>query len=155
MWMKKSYCLASTAQRLCSSSLYLVAALLVYFVLGSLLARAAEPPWVWKYFVALSLPPTFMMRSWSHCQTRIHQHMLYPKASRCSHKTYCPSSLTAQRRCEHPCSCGSPSNRGRGKCRTEQNSMLGSLRRNRNISVHIHELCCPQVDRNFPWTWAE
>lgn len=58
-----AYCLASTTQRLCSSSLYLVAALLVYFALGSLLANAAEPPCVWKYLVALSLPPTFMMRS--------------------------------------------------------------------------------------------
>lgn len=40
------YCLASAALRLCSSSLYFVAALDVYLVLGSLLASAAPPPCV-------------------------------------------------------------------------------------------------------------
>jgi hypothetical protein len=39
-------------------------------VFGSLEASAAEPPWDWKYFVADSLPPTFMRRSWSHCHAR-------------------------------------------------------------------------------------
>jgi hypothetical protein len=52
-----------------SSSLYLFAALLVYFCLGSLLARAAAPPCDWKYLVALSLPPVFMRRSCSHCHS--------------------------------------------------------------------------------------
>lgn len=52
-----------------SSSLYLVAALEVYFVLGSLLLSAALPPLDWKNFVADSLPPTFMIRSWSHCHS--------------------------------------------------------------------------------------
>jgi hypothetical protein len=64
-----AYCLASAALRLDSSSLYFTAAFEVYFVFGSLLANAADPPWVWKYFVADSFPPTFMIRSWSHCQT--------------------------------------------------------------------------------------
>jgi hypothetical protein len=64
----ETYRRASAAQRRVSSSLYFVAALLVYFALWSLLASAAEPPWDWKYFVALSLPPTFITRSWSHCQ---------------------------------------------------------------------------------------
>ena len=59
----EAYSLASAAQRLVSSSLYFVAALLVYLALWSLLASAAEPPCDWKYFVALSLPPTFMIRS--------------------------------------------------------------------------------------------
>lgn len=46
-----------------SSSLYLVAAADVYFVFGSLLFRAAEPPLDWKNLVADSLPPTFIIRS--------------------------------------------------------------------------------------------
>lgn len=71
------YILASAAQRLVSSSLYLVAALLVYLALWSLLASAAEPPCDWKYLVALSLPPTFIIRNWSHCQTSLGQHILY------------------------------------------------------------------------------
>jgi hypothetical protein len=58
-----THSLASATHRLCSSSLYFVAALLVYLALESLLASAAEPPCDWKYLVALSLPPTFMMRS--------------------------------------------------------------------------------------------
>lgn len=66
--------MASAAQRLANSSLYLVAALLVYLALWSLLASAAEPPCDWKYLVALSLPPIFMMRSWSHCHTALNQH---------------------------------------------------------------------------------
>lgn len=37
--------------------------------LVSLLARAAVPPFDWKNLVADSLPPTFMVRSCSHCQT--------------------------------------------------------------------------------------
>jgi len=61
--LAETYDLASAAQRLVSSYLYLVAALLVYLALWSLLASAAVPPCDWKYLVALSLPPTFMMRS--------------------------------------------------------------------------------------------
>lgn len=55
-----------------SSSLYFVAAFEVYLVFGSWLARATVPPCDWKNFVADSLPPTFMIRSWSHC------HSAYP-----------------------------------------------------------------------------
>ena len=61
--------MASRAARLLSSSLYLVAALDWYFVLGSLLFSAAVPPFCWKNLVADSLPPTFMTRSWSHCHS--------------------------------------------------------------------------------------
>lgn len=58
-----AYSRASLAARFLSSSLYLVAALEWYFVLGSLLARAALPPLARKNLVADSLPPTFMIRS--------------------------------------------------------------------------------------------
>lgn len=64
-------CCASNAARLLSSSLYLTAALHVYLTLTSLLASAAEPPCDWKYFVADSLPPTFITRSCSHCHSRL------------------------------------------------------------------------------------
>lgn len=64
-----TYSLASRAARLLSSSLYLVAALDWYFVLGSLLFSAAVPPFCWKNLVAESLPPTFITRSWSHCHS--------------------------------------------------------------------------------------
>lgn len=63
------YSSASRAARRLSSSLYLVAALDVYFVLGSLLLRAADPPFARKNLVADSLPPTFINRSWSHCHS--------------------------------------------------------------------------------------
>jgi hypothetical protein len=53
----------SAVTRLPSSSLYFVAALEVYLVFGSLLFRAADPPCDWKYLVADSLPPTFIIRS--------------------------------------------------------------------------------------------
>lgn len=53
----------SAATLLANSSLYFVAAVEVYFVFGSLLFNAADPPCVWKYFVAESLPPTFISRS--------------------------------------------------------------------------------------------
>jgi len=65
----QTYSLASLAALFLSSSLYLVAAPDVYFVLGSLLFSAAEPPLDWKNLVADSLPPTFMTRSWSHCHS--------------------------------------------------------------------------------------
>jgi hypothetical protein len=58
-----TYNFASAALLLDNSSLYFVAAFEVYFVFGSLLAKAAEPPWVWKYFVADSFPPTFIVRN--------------------------------------------------------------------------------------------
>lgn len=58
-----THCLASAAALLCNSSLYFDAALDVYFVFESLLASAAEPPCDWKYFVADSLPPTFITLS--------------------------------------------------------------------------------------------
>ena len=64
-----AYSRASADALFFKSSLYFVAALEVYFVFGSLLASAAVPPCDWKYFVADSLPPTFIIRSWSHCQT--------------------------------------------------------------------------------------
>lgn len=67
-----TYSLASAAALCLSSSLYFVAAIEVYFVLGFWFARAAVPPFDWKNFVADSLPPTFMVRSWSHC------HSAYP-----------------------------------------------------------------------------
>lgn len=57
------YSLASATTLLFSSSLYLVAAFEVYFVFGSLLAKAAVPPCDWKYLVADSFPPTFMIRN--------------------------------------------------------------------------------------------
>lgn len=50
-----------------SSSLYLFAALDVYFVFASLLASAAVPPFDWKNLVADSLPPIFIVRSCAHC----------------------------------------------------------------------------------------
>lgn len=59
----RAYSLASLAALFLSSSLYLVAAADVYFVLGSLLLSAAEPPLDWKNLVADSLPPTFITRS--------------------------------------------------------------------------------------------
>lgn len=65
----KTYSWASRAARRLSSSLYLVAALDWYLVLGSLLFRAAVPPFCWKNLVADSLPPTFIKRSWSHCHS--------------------------------------------------------------------------------------
>lgn len=58
-----TYLWASRAVLLLSSSLYFVAALDVYLIFISLLASAAEPPCVWKYLVADSLPPNFMFRS--------------------------------------------------------------------------------------------
>lgn len=58
-----SYSVASRADLLFSSSLYLVAAFEVYFVVGSLLFNAAVPPFDWKNLVADSFPPTFMIRS--------------------------------------------------------------------------------------------
>lgn len=64
-----AYSRASAAALFFNSSLYFVAAVDVYLVLGSLLARAAVPPCDWKYFVADSFPPTFIIRSWSHCHT--------------------------------------------------------------------------------------
>lgn len=70
--MTMTYSLASAAALFLSSSLYFVAAFEVYFVFGSWFARAAIPPCDWKNFVADSLPPTFMVRSWSHC------HSAYP-----------------------------------------------------------------------------
>ena len=58
-----SYSSTSAAARLLSSSLYFEAALEVYLVLGSFEASAAVPPCDWKYLVADSLPPTFMVRN--------------------------------------------------------------------------------------------
>ena len=58
-----SYSVASFADLLLSSSLYFVAAFEVYLVVGSLLFKAAVPPFDWKNFVADSLPPTFMIRN--------------------------------------------------------------------------------------------
>lgn len=63
------YSSASRAALRFSSSLYLLAALEVYLTLASLLASAALPPLDWKNFVADSLPPTFIVRSWLHCHT--------------------------------------------------------------------------------------
>lgn len=70
----KTYSWASLAARLLSSSLYLVAVLDWYLVLGSLLLSAAVPPLDWKNLVADSLPPTFIMRSWSHCHSEVAQY---------------------------------------------------------------------------------
>lgn len=67
-----TYCFASAAALFFSSSLYFVAVPEVYLIFGSWIARAAVPPCDWKNFVADSLPPTFMVRSWSHC------HSAYP-----------------------------------------------------------------------------
>ena len=64
-----TYSCTSLAARRFSSSLYFVAALDVYFTFGSLLARAAVPPFDWKNLVADSFPPTFKIRSCSHCHT--------------------------------------------------------------------------------------
>lgn len=58
-----AYSSASRAARRFNSSLYLVAALDWYLVLGSLLFNAAVPPFCWKNLVADSLPPTFITRS--------------------------------------------------------------------------------------------
>jgi hypothetical protein len=58
-----AYSRASAAALFFNSSLYFVAALDVYFVFGSLLANAAVPPCDWKYLVADSFPPTFIIRS--------------------------------------------------------------------------------------------
>lgn len=44
MLIFRTYCFASAALLLDNSSLYFVAAFEVYFVFGSLLAKAAEPP---------------------------------------------------------------------------------------------------------------
>lgn len=58
-----TYSVASLAARRFNSSLYFVAAFEVYLVFGSLLFKAAVPPFDWKNLVADSLPPTFIIRS--------------------------------------------------------------------------------------------
>lgn len=65
------YSCASLAARRFSSSLYLVAALEPYLILGSLLFRAAVPPLDWKNLVADSFPPTFITRNWAHCHSDV------------------------------------------------------------------------------------
>lgn len=65
----ETYSSASLAALLFSSSLYLLAAFEVYFTLASLLAKAALPPFDWKYLVADSFPPTFIVRNCAHCHT--------------------------------------------------------------------------------------
>lgn len=75
--MRLSYFFLSASTLRANSSLYLFAALLVYFVLGSLLASAADPPCDWKYLVALSLPPVFMRRSCSHCHSETESQPMY------------------------------------------------------------------------------
>lgn len=68
--------MASSALRFLSSSLYFVAVLDSYLTFGSFEASAAEPPWDWKYLVADSFPPTFIVLSCSHCHsTRPRQHI--------------------------------------------------------------------------------
>lgn len=127
-----AYCFLSTATRRVNSSLYLVAALELYLALGSLLFRAAVPPWDWKYFVADSLPPTFMMRSWSHCQT------LGVSAAESRHwhgRAYCRGWWSAQRRCARPYYGGWRSSRGTGRCQRAPTTRWGSSRRSRSISV--------------------
>lgn len=137
-----SYSRASAAHLRISSSLYLVAALLVYFALWSLLASAAEPPCDWKYLVALSFPPTLKIRNWSHCQTRSRQYTLF-----CVNRwhAYCRGWWIARTRCGRPCYGGSTSSRDTGIYQREQNSMLDSLRRNRNIST-VGTLALPRPD---------
>ena len=38
----------------------------MYFTLASLELRAAAPPFLLKYSAAEALPPTFIIRNWSH-----------------------------------------------------------------------------------------
>lgn len=130
----ETYSWASRAARRLSSSLYLVAALDWYFVLGSLLLSAAVPPFCWKNLVADSLPPTFITRSWSHCHSvPTRQHSFCKKVNMLA-STYDRGSLIAQMRYGHQGFGGWRSNQGRGRCQRGRMSMLGSFGRSRSRS---------------------
>lgn len=128
--------MASFAALLFNSSLYLVAALLVYFVFGSLLFNAAVPPFDWKNLVADSFPPIFMMRNWSHCHSAPPSVDLpAPPPRRTARGTYGQGSWSAQRRCARRGFDGSRSSRDRHRYRMEQMSTWGSSVRNQNKSM--------------------
>jgi hypothetical protein len=61
-----TYFMASSLVRCNSNSLYFDPAALEYFVLASLLVE--EPACAEKYSLAAWLPPTFIVRNWSHDQ---------------------------------------------------------------------------------------
>lgn len=128
-----AYSAASLAARLFNSSLYFVAAFDWYLVLGSLLLSAAVPPFDWKYFVADSLPPTFITRSWSHCHSG--HNVSPPVCSKVVRYTYDQGLSIAQRRCEHPSCDDSMNNQGRDRFQKVQKSMLDSLPHNQNKSI--------------------
>lgn len=116
--------------------MYFVAALDVYLVLGSLLARAADPPCVWKYFVADSLPPIFIMRNCSHCQTVASSVSSCPSSCLVSLATYCRDWLSVQTRCALQGFGDSHCNPGRGRCRRVLMTTWDSLHGSQSISVH-------------------
>lgn len=148
-------CSASAAARLFNSSLYFVAALLVYLTLVSLLARAAEPPCDWKYLVADSFPPSFMIRSCSHCHSAPKQ--ISTNAQTISLfasggvYTYGRGLWSGQRRCGHPDSDGWMNSQGTSKYRKEPKTKWDSWNRNRSISISskVSTLPCSGTDRGW------
>lgn len=127
------YSCASLAARRLSSSLYFVAVLDVYFTFGSLLARAAVPPFDWKNLVADSLPPTFIIRNCSHCHSR--DTSASQRAVRASPLPYRQELWIGRKRCEHPNFDDLKNSPNRGKYQKESRTSLDSFGRNRNISI--------------------
>jgi hypothetical protein len=132
-----AYSCASLAALRLSSSLYFVAALDVYLVLGSLLARAAVPPFDWKNFVADSLPPTFMSRSCSHCQTSHSQYFAVSGWSFCTtnHRGW----STEQRRYALQDFGDLKSNQGRGIFQMAQRTKSDCFGHSRSISRAVSQ----------------
>lgn len=132
------YCLASSALRFLSSSLYFVAVLDSYLTFGSLEASAAEPPWDWKYLIADSFPPTFIVLSCSHCHSTGPRQYVAPFGLEAVEgvvsNTYDPVPWNGQTRYARPNYDGARSSRGKGKFRRVQTPMLDFCHRSRNRS---------------------
>lgn len=109
-----------------------MAAFEVYFVVGSLLFKAAVPPFDWKNLVADSLPPTFMIRNWSHCHSANCVRSL-PLGEYCR-ATYGQDLWIAQTRYGHPSFGDLRSSPGKGRFQKVLTSMLDSSARNQSIS---------------------
>jgi hypothetical protein len=130
---EQTYSCASLAARRFNSSLYLVAALDVYFVFGSLLARAAVPPLDWKNLVADSFPPTFIIRNCSHCHTRTES--ASPMAFCGMQLTYRQGSWIGQRRCERRDFDGLKSSLNKDRYQKEPKTTLDFSGHNQSISI--------------------
>ena len=142
--LRYSYSWASLDARLFNSSLYLVATFESYLVFGSLLFNAAVPPFDWKNFVADSLPPTFIIRNWSHCHSRLCSVFLLKLVWWC---TYGQGWWIAQKRYGHPSCGGSRSSQGRGIFQRVQMSKWDSFAHSRSIStIHIPVSNCKHRD---------